>query len=109
VAQAKNGDKLFSEEEFHAANRKAQASTQGGFAFFPFKFEGGTGGDKDFFSFFPVPNMFSLSSQWVPIRFSMCSPYALANVVLHLHRCTKGEKLYTSKENLLLFWGVYMV
>jgi hypothetical protein len=41
--------------------------------------------------------LFSSSSQWVPIRFSMrsltCSPYALAIVVLHLHRWAKGEKL----------------
>jgi hypothetical protein len=36
------------------------------------------GGGKDFFSFFPdsqyVFIMFLLSSQWVPIRFSLCSP-----------------------------------
>ncbi len=43
-------------------------------AFFPFKF----GGGKDFVSFLPssqfVPSMFPLSSPWVPIRFSICSP-----------------------------------
>jgi len=34
--------------------------------FFPYKFW--KGGDKDFFSFF-------LGSQWVPIRFPICSPF----------------------------------
>ncbi len=43
LAQAKNGDELFGEEKFHAANRKAQACTQGAFAFSPFKFWGGGG------------------------------------------------------------------
>jgi hypothetical protein len=39
---------------------------------------GGRGKDFFFFPFFPgsecVPTMFLLSSQWVPIMFSMCSP-----------------------------------
>jgi hypothetical protein len=34
LAQAKNGDELFWEEKFHAANGKAQASTQGALLFF---------------------------------------------------------------------------
>jgi hypothetical protein len=51
LAQAKNGDELFGEEKFHAANRKAQACTQGAFAFSPFKFWGGGGGG--FFFTFP--------------------------------------------------------
>jgi hypothetical protein len=42
-----------------------------------FSFEFG-GGREDFFSFFfcseHVPSMFFASSQWVPIRFRMCSP-----------------------------------
>ncbi len=33
----------------------------------------GLGGRGGFFSFFFVPNMFFTSSQWVPIRFSLCS------------------------------------
>jgi hypothetical protein len=35
LAQAKNADQLFWEEKFHAANGKAQASTQGALFFFP--------------------------------------------------------------------------
>jgi hypothetical protein len=61
LAQAKNGDKLFWEEKFHAANEKTQACTEG--AFFPFKF----GGGKDLFSTFSgsqcVRTMFLLSLQ----------------------------------------------
>jgi hypothetical protein len=34
LAQAKNGDELFWEGKFHAANGKAQACTQGAFLFF---------------------------------------------------------------------------
>ncbi len=49
-AQAKNGDKLFWEEKFHAANGKTQACTQGALLFFPFNF----GRGQDFYSFFPV-------------------------------------------------------
>jgi hypothetical protein len=33
LAEAKNGDKLFWEEKFHAANGKAQACTQGALLF----------------------------------------------------------------------------
>jgi hypothetical protein len=36
LAQAKNRDKLFWEEEFHAANGKAQVCTQGALLFFFF-------------------------------------------------------------------------
>jgi len=36
LAQAKNRDKLFCEEEFHAANGKAQACTQSALLFFFF-------------------------------------------------------------------------
>jgi hypothetical protein len=36
LAQAKNGDELFWEEKFHAANGKAQACTQGALLFFSF-------------------------------------------------------------------------
>ncbi len=51
---------------FMPANGKAQACTQGALLFFLISF--GRGGDKDFFSFF-------LGSQWVPIRFPICSPF----------------------------------
>jgi hypothetical protein len=33
LAHAKNGDEVFWEEKFHAANGKAQACTQGAFSF----------------------------------------------------------------------------
>ncbi len=39
--------------------------------FFPFKFWVGVG--EDFFHFSFVPNKFPSSSQWVPIRFPICS------------------------------------
>jgi hypothetical protein len=42
LVQAKNGDELFWEEKFHAANGKAQACNQGALGFFfLFKFWGG--------------------------------------------------------------------
>jgi hypothetical protein len=46
LARAKNGDKLFWKEKFHAANGKAQACTQGAFLFLIAWWE-------DSFSFFP--------------------------------------------------------
>jgi len=57
LAQAKNGDKLFWEEKFHAATGKAQACTQS--AFFPFKSWWGGGGGQGLFFIFPL---FSLCS-----------------------------------------------
>ncbi len=48
IAQAKNGDKLFWEKNFHAANRKAQACTQECLAVFPFKL-----GGQGFIGLFP--------------------------------------------------------
>jgi hypothetical protein len=73
LGHAKNSDKLVWEEKFHAANGKAQASTQGAFLFFLLSF-----GEGRIFFVFPwfqcVPTMFPLSSQWVHIRFPMCSP-----------------------------------
>jgi hypothetical protein len=52
LAQAKNGDEVFWEEKFLAANGKAQACIQCALLFFPFKFVGG-GGGGDFFYLFP--------------------------------------------------------
>jgi len=71
LAQAKNGEELFPEEKFHAANGKAQACTQGALLFSFISL------GEDFFSFFPgsqsVPTMFLSSSQWVSIKFPMRS------------------------------------
>ncbi len=76
LGQAKNGDELFWEEKFHAANGKAQRCTQGALLF-PFKSFFWEGRAEDFFSYFPgsqcVLTMFPLSSQWVPIRFPLGS------------------------------------
>jgi len=41
LAQAKNGDQVFWEEKFHAANGKAQACTQGALLFSFYVLEGG--------------------------------------------------------------------
>jgi hypothetical protein len=62
LAQAKNGDKLFGQENFRAANGKARACTQGALLFILLSF-GGKG--FFFFHFFLVPNVFSLNSQWI--------------------------------------------
>jgi len=52
LAQAKNGDQLFWEVKFHAANGKAPTCTQGALLFFPFMFWGVGGGGR-VFNFFP--------------------------------------------------------
>jgi hypothetical protein len=94
LAHAKNGDEVFCEEKFHAANVKAQACTQGALLFFLLCFGGvGGAGGRDFFSFFPasqcVRTMFLSSSQSVlnvsPTFFPYLLtfiPYALENGVL---------------------------
>jgi hypothetical protein len=48
LAQAKNGDELFWEEKFHAANGKARACTHGALLFILLSFAG-----KGFFFIFP--------------------------------------------------------
>jgi len=62
LGQAKNGDELFWEEKFHAANWKAQACTQGALLFFLLSF-GWEWWERILFSFFPcsqcVPNVFT--------------------------------------------------
>jgi hypothetical protein len=64
ISPAKNGDELFWEEIFHAANGKAQAFTQGALlsCLLGFEREG-----RNFFLFSPasqsVPTMFPSSSQ----------------------------------------------
>jgi len=57
LAQAKNGDKLFGEEKFHAANGKAQACSQDAW-FFLLLSLGGAG--EGFFFIFPVLPLCSL-------------------------------------------------
>jgi hypothetical protein len=52
LARAKNGDKLFGKEKFHAANGKAQACTQAALLFL-------IGWWEDSFSFFPGSQMCS--------------------------------------------------
>ncbi len=116
LAQAKNGQKPFQDEKFHPANGKAQACTQGALLL-KIKF-----GRRIFSSL--VPNVIPLGFQWVlnifP-KFPMCSPtcsaqhlilipYALPNVVLlsPIQVGQSGEKLYTSKQNLLV-WGASIV
>jgi hypothetical protein len=95
LAQAKNGDQVFWQEKFYAANGKAQACTQGALIFSPFMFCGGAGGEGEFFFHFSqLPNVFALCSLQVPNGFpiSQCFPlspyhltfipYALENGVL---------------------------
>ncbi len=112
LAEAKNGDEVFWEEKFHAANGKAKACTQGALLFFfSFMFWGGWGGGNFFFSFFPdsecVCTMFPSSSYYVS---QFCNvflflhttsllshiPWKMASS-FHLYRWAKGEELYTSK------------
>jgi hypothetical protein len=77
LAHAKNGDEVFWEEKFHAANGKAQACTQGALLFFPFMFWGGGRGARGgvgerFFFIFPD---FPMCSHYVPFKFPMGSQY----------------------------------
>jgi hypothetical protein len=55
--QAKNGDKLFWEEKFHATNGKAQAHTKGALHFFLLSF-GGKGFRGGSFSVFSSSHYF---------------------------------------------------
>jgi hypothetical protein len=59
--QAKNGDELFWDEKFHAANGKAQACTQGALHFFLLSL-GAKDLKKKLTGSQCVPNMFSLCS-----------------------------------------------
>jgi len=69
ISPHQNGDELFGEEKFHAANVKAQACSQSALLFFPFKVEVG---GRIFFHFPLVPNVFPL---YVPFKLSMGSQY----------------------------------
>ncbi len=53
--QAKNSDKLFWKEKFHAVNGKAQAHTECALHFFPFKFWGAGDLEEDIFQVSVVP------------------------------------------------------
>ncbi len=111
-----NGDKLFWEEKFHAANRKAQACTQGAFLFLFSSLAGKEGRGSFLPSSQYVLTMFPLSSQWFAISFPICSPtcspqhltfnpYALANVVL-LSPKQVGQREGTLQFKInLSFWG----
>ncbi len=134
LAHAKNDDELFWEEKISCSQwERPKHVLKVPCFFFPFTFAhwGEGGGEKrgeDSFSFFPgskcETTMFLLSSQWVPNMFppsSHCVPQhvlhstSLSSHMLwqmlssfHLHRWGKGEKLYTSKYNIL-FWGASIV
>jgi len=73
LARAKNGDQVFWEEKFHAANGKAQACTQGALLFSLSCLGERERERESFLSFFPasqcVHSMFPSSSQWVPMMF----------------------------------------
>jgi hypothetical protein len=61
---------IIGEEKFHAANGKAQASTQDALLFFLFVLEGEGGGERDYLVIFPG---FPMCSQYVPLKFPMGS------------------------------------
>jgi len=64
VAQDKNGDELFWEEKFHAANGKPQACAQGPLHFFLLSL-----GGKDFFKKNSLaPNVLPICSHYVPLK-----------------------------------------
>ncbi len=80
--------------------------------FFPLSFREGGGGC---FPFSFVPNMFPSNSQWVPIRFPICSPrvfliaprfnlicFAQSPLLLTYIGRPKGEALHLSIESSLL-------
>ncbi len=75
LAQAKNGDQVFWEEKFHAANGKAQACTQGALFLFLFCFGGeGRGGEGGGGEFFFIFRSFPICLHYVPFKFPICSP-----------------------------------
>jgi len=84
LTQANNGDELFWEEKFHAANNgKAQVCTQGALLFSLLSFGGKGGLGGIFFHFSLLPNVFPLCSFKGPMgshevptmftKFTMCS------------------------------------
>ncbi len=107
LVEAKNGDKFFWEEEFHAANGKTQACTQGALLFFLLSLGGKGRKGRDFFFIFPsfpmciyyFPFKFPLSSQHVPQHVlhstSLLSHMLCSNVVIPspLYLGQRGETL----------------
>jgi hypothetical protein len=85
LGHAKNGDEVFWEEKFHAANGKAQACTQGALLFFLLCFGvGGEGGGEIFFHFSWLPNVFALCSFEVPNGFPIFSPTFSSSLLFHM-------------------------
>jgi hypothetical protein len=97
LAQAKNGDELFS-KKFHAANGKAQTCSQG--ALISFLLRGGGGrGFKFSMGSYQVPNMFLNMLSIAPHFLSHMLRQMLSS--FHLYRWFEREKLLTSQQNLL--------
>ncbi len=71
LARAKNGEELFWEEKFHAANGKVQACIQNALHFFLLSF--GEGGERIFFIF----PWILICSHYVPFKFPMGSHQVL--------------------------------
>jgi len=90
LAQAKNGDQVFWEEKFHAANGKAQACTQGALLFFLLCFGEG-GGGRYFFVIFPG---FPMCSQYVPFKFPMVSHDVPQFCNVFHNMCSKAPHFY---------------
>jgi hypothetical protein len=96
LAQAKNGDQQFGKRKIHVGNGSGESCTKSGLILFSFEFRGGK---EDFFSFLcseHVHFMFFSSSQWVPIRFRMCSPKVFPIAVHFNPICFKqSRRLFT--------------
>jgi hypothetical protein len=104
-AQDKNGDELFWEDKFHAANGKVEACTQGALLYVLLNFvEGGVG--RIFFFIFPwfpmcshyVPFKFPMGSHQVPnmfLKFSMHSPN-MFSIAFHFYPLCFGKRCPSS-------------
>ncbi len=125
LAHAKNGDEVFLEEKFHAANGKAQACTQGALLFFLLCFGvwggawGEGGGGEFFFHFSQLLNVFALCSFQVPNGFPTFSPCLFTFICLGKwcplftciggpkgKNCTVQNRAFCFGEFLVFFLGV---
>jgi len=97
LAHAKNGDEVFWEEKFHAANGKAQVRTQGALFFFFLCFGVGAEGEGErFFFIFPdFPCVFALCSFQVPNGFPIFSPTFFPYFLTFI--CLKNDVLLSPK------------
>ncbi len=91
ISPPKNGDELFWEQKFHAANGKAQAFTQGALlsCLLGFEREG-----RNFLYFPQVPKVFPLCSLQVPNRFTSGSkfvPQVLSVLTKHVLQSTSSH------------------